>query len=75
MIPMAIEDTLLRQRKVLAEFGELALASDDLEHILDQACRLVSEALDTNLAKFTTGLSSSLADRSGSGAASGWAPP
>ncbi|SFX23680.1 PAS domain S-box-containing protein [Pseudomonas sp. NFACC43] len=52
MIPMAIEDTLLRQRKVLAEFGELALASDDLEHILDQACRLVSEALDTHLAKF-----------------------
>ena len=49
---MAIEETLLRQRKVLAEFGELALASDDLEHILDEACRLVGEALETNLAKF-----------------------
>ncbi|MCP2073273.1 UNVERIFIED_ORG: PAS domain S-box-containing protein [Pseudomonas lini] len=49
---MAIEDTLLRQRKVLAEFGELALVSDDLEHILDEACRLVGDALQTQLAKF-----------------------
>nr|WP_180205590.1 ATP-binding protein [Pseudomonas sp. SbOxS1]NYU05719.1 response regulator [Pseudomonas sp. SbOxS1] len=49
---MKIEDTLLRQRKVLAKFGELALASDDLEQILDEACRLVGEALETNLAKF-----------------------
>ena len=49
---MSIKDTLLRQRKVLAKFGELALASDDLEHILDEACRLVGEALETNLAKF-----------------------
>jgi PAS domain S-box-containing protein len=49
---MTIEDTLLRQRKVLAKFGELALASDDLEHILDEACRLVGDALETNLAKF-----------------------
>lgn len=49
---MAIEDTLLRQRKVLATFGELALASDDVEHILDEACRLVGDALETHLAKF-----------------------
>ncbi|WP_447903010.1 ATP-binding protein [Pseudomonas serbica] len=49
---MKIEDTLLRQRKVLARFGELALASDDLEQILDEACRLVGDALQTNLAKF-----------------------
>jgi PAS domain S-box-containing protein len=49
---MAIEDTLLRQRKVLAEFGELALLSDDLEHILNEACRLVGDALETHLAKF-----------------------
>ncbi|WP_448693659.1 ATP-binding protein [Pseudomonas rhizophila] len=49
---MTIEDTLLRQRKVLAEFGELALVSDDFEHILDEACRLVGEALETHLAKF-----------------------
>jgi PAS domain S-box-containing protein len=50
--PMKIEDTLLRQRKVLAQFGELALASDDLDQILDDACRLVGDALETNLAKF-----------------------
>ena len=49
---MATEDTLLRQRKVLATFGELALASDDLEHILNEACRLVGDALQTNMAKF-----------------------
>ncbi|MDO7896058.1 ATP-binding protein [Pseudomonas citrulli] len=49
---MAMEDTLLRQRKVLAELGELALVSDDLEHILDEACRLVGDALETHLAKF-----------------------
>ena len=49
---MKIEETLLRQRKVLAKFGELALASDDLEQILDEACRLVGDALETNLAKF-----------------------
>ncbi|MCU1763205.1 ATP-binding protein [Pseudomonas sp. 14P_8.1_Bac3] len=49
---MASGATLLRQRKVLAEFGELALVSDDLEFILDEACRLVGEALETNLAKF-----------------------
>ncbi|WP_320110200.1 ATP-binding protein [Pseudomonas sp. B21-054] len=49
---MAIEDTLMRQRKVLAEFGELALVSDDLEQILDEACRLVGAALETHLAKF-----------------------
>jgi len=49
---MAMEDTLLRQRKVLAELGELALVSDDLEHILDEACRLVGDALETHMAKF-----------------------
>ncbi|MFL1514259.1 ATP-binding protein [Pseudomonas prosekii] len=49
---MATEETLLRQRKVLARFGELAVASDDLEHILDEACRLVGDALETNMAKF-----------------------
>jgi PAS domain S-box-containing protein len=49
---MAIEETLLRQRKVLAKFGELALASDDLEHILNEACCLVGDALETNMAKF-----------------------
>ncbi|WP_312479077.1 PAS domain S-box protein [Stutzerimonas nitrititolerans] len=46
------EQLLLRQRKAIAEFGELALVSQDLNEILDEACRLVSEALGTDLAKY-----------------------
>jgi signal transduction histidine kinase/CheY-like chemotaxis protein len=41
----------LRQQTVLAKFGELALRSDDLDEILTEACRLVGEALGTDLAK------------------------
>ncbi len=42
---------MLRRQTVLAKFGELALRSDDLDEILTEACRLVGEALDTDLAK------------------------
>ena len=42
---------LLRQQTILAKFGELALRSDDLDEILTEACRLVGEALGTDLAK------------------------
>ena len=42
---------LLRQQATLAEFGELALRSDDLDGILTEACRLVGRALGTELAK------------------------
>src|SRR6478672_11362093 len=42
---------LLHQQTVLARFGELALKSDDLDEILTEACRLVGEALGTDLAK------------------------
>ena len=42
---------LLRQQTTLARFGELALRSDDLDEILTEACRLVGEALGTDLAK------------------------
>ncbi len=42
---------LLRQQTILARFGELALKSDDLDEILTEACRLVGEALGTDLAK------------------------
>src|SRR4051812_42628601 len=45
------EAELLRQQDALARFGELALRSDDLDEILNEACRLVSEALGTDLAK------------------------
>ena len=41
----------IRQQGVLAQFGELALRSDDLDEILTEACRLVGEALETDLAK------------------------
>jgi PAS domain S-box-containing protein len=41
----------LRQQTVLAKFGELALACDNLDEILTEACRLVGEALGTELAK------------------------
>lgn len=42
---------LLRQQTIIAEFGELALRSDDLDEILSEACRLVGAALGTDLAK------------------------
>ncbi len=45
------EATLLRQQEVLAKFGELALRSEDLDEILHEACRLVAEALGTDLSK------------------------
>lgn len=46
-----IEAALLRQQEVLARFGELALRSESLDDILTEACRLVGEALGTDLAK------------------------
>ncbi|MEG3175425.1 GAF domain-containing protein [Sphingomonas sp. RB3P16] len=45
------ERDLLRQQEILAEFGELALRSESLDQILTEACRLVGEALETDLAK------------------------
>ena len=50
-LPESGEAALLRQRDVLAKFGELALRSGDLDEILTEACRLVGEALGTDLAK------------------------
>jgi diguanylate cyclase (GGDEF)-like protein len=43
--------SLLHRQDVLATFGELALRSDSLDEILSEGCRLVSEALQTDLAK------------------------
>jgi len=40
-----------RHETSLAKFGELALRSDDLDEILTEACRLIGEALGTDLAK------------------------
>ena len=44
-------ENLRRQQTTLATFGELALRSHDLDEILTEACRLVGEALGTDLAK------------------------
>jgi PAS domain S-box-containing protein len=41
----------LLQQTILARFGELALKCDDLDEILTEACRLIGEALGTDLAK------------------------
>jgi PAS domain S-box-containing protein len=41
----------LRQQSALARFGQQALGSEDLDDILTEACRLVGEALGTDLAK------------------------
>src|SRR5580704_17877834 len=45
-----LEEALLQQ-SVLARFGELALRSNELDEILTEACRMVGEALGTDLAK------------------------
>ena len=42
---------LLRQQLILRRFGEFALNCDDLDEILTEACRLVGEAMGTDLAK------------------------
>jgi PAS domain S-box-containing protein len=43
---------VVRQRqRILGEFGELAVRSQDLKQILQEACRLVSDALGTGRAK------------------------
>lgn len=46
-----IVSDLLRRQKIMADFGELALRSNDLDEILTESCRLVGEALGTDLAK------------------------
>jgi hypothetical protein len=40
-----------KRQRVLAAFGEFALQSEDLDAVLTEACRLVSEALGTERAK------------------------
>lgn len=42
---------LLRRQRSLADFGDFALAYDDLDKVLTEACRLVAEALQTQRAK------------------------
>jgi GAF domain-containing protein len=42
---------MMERQQVLADFGELALRSQNLDKILTEACRLVGEALETGCAK------------------------
>src|SRR4051812_25082997 len=39
------------QQRALAAFGEVALRAEDLSAVLTEACRLVGQALNTDLAK------------------------
>jgi len=45
------EPALLLQQATLANFGEFALRADDLDKVLHEACRLLADALHTDLAK------------------------
>ncbi|MDF0663584.1 MULTISPECIES: GAF domain-containing protein [unclassified Rhizobium] len=42
---------LIKRQKALADFGEFALRSDDLDAVLSEACRLVSDAVETRRSK------------------------
>jgi PAS domain S-box-containing protein len=42
---------MMKRQQVLADFGEFALRSQDLDKILAEACRLVGDALETGRAK------------------------
>ncbi|HEY8615809.1 sensor histidine kinase [Phenylobacterium sp.] len=48
---MANRDEMVRRQTLLASFGEVALRSQDPQEILTEACRLVADALGTDLAK------------------------
>jgi two-component sensor histidine kinase len=47
---LTFEQFMERQR-VLADFGDLAIASDDLQEILTEACKLILRALEADFAK------------------------
>ncbi|HEV7252188.1 MAG TPA: PAS domain S-box protein [Mesorhizobium sp.] len=48
---MANADQMRKRQQVLADFGEFALRSDDLDAVLTEACRLLGEAMETGRAK------------------------
>jgi len=49
--PEATREELNDQRAVLAEFGRVALKTDNLQDILQEACRLIGRGLDAELVK------------------------
>lgn len=44
-------DDMMKRQKMLAEFGEFAINSENLDAVLTEACRLVGEATGTGRAK------------------------
>ncbi|WP_157218706.1 PAS domain S-box protein [Flavisphingomonas formosensis] len=48
---MAGQEEFARRQRVLSEFGDFVLDGDDLDEILNEACRLIARALDVDLAK------------------------
>ncbi len=48
---MADREQIVKRQGVLADFGDFALRNEDLDAVLAEACRLVGEALGTDLAK------------------------
>lgn len=48
---MAGQQEFSRRQRVLSEFGDFVLDHDDIDEILNEACRLIAEALDVDLAK------------------------
>lgn len=50
-VRMADRAQLLARQEALANFGEFALRSDDLDEVLREACRIVANALATEFAK------------------------
>ncbi|MEG3089378.1 hypothetical protein [Sphingomonas sp. PB4P5] len=42
---------MIERQRVLADFGELAIRSEDLDEVLNEACRLIGRALGTDLSK------------------------
>lgn len=48
---MPDRNVMMKRQQVLADFGDFAIRSDDLDAVLTEACRLVSEALGTTRAK------------------------
>lgn len=48
---MPTGERMIERQAMLADFGEFALRSDDLQKVLDESCRLVVRALEADLAK------------------------
>ena len=48
---MTDREQMVKRQRVLADFGDFALRCGDLDAVLPEACRLVGDALGTDLAK------------------------